>query len=195
MRKSFTAAVLVLGMALGSVLTMAFNPIGAASALVSGSSAKGTHESVLQQALDTLVGKGTITQSQADAVQGQVQADRDAMAAKLPHFGSKLMTEIAVTLKITPKELWSELHHGKTLAQVATAHGVNPTTLANQITAGLQKQISARVAAHRLQSQFATIMQQHLSARVDALMNHSFKHAQTSTSKPATSGSTTTTTH
>ena len=62
MRKSFTAVVLVVGMALGSALTLVLNPVGAASALVGATERRGSHQTILQQALDTLVGKGTLTQ-------------------------------------------------------------------------------------------------------------------------------------
>jgi hypothetical protein len=193
MRKSFTAGVLVLGMAIGSMLTMALNPIGAASALVSGSSTSG-HQSILQEALDTLVGKGTITQSQANAVEQQVQSDRQAFIATRPVLGPKVLDEIAATLKMTPKDLRVALRGGKSIAQVAQAHGVSPTTLANDIVSGFNKIVSARVAAHKLSQADATTMQQNLPARVNAMLNRVWglhRHHEA----PSSTGSTTTTTH
>jgi hypothetical protein len=193
MRKSFTAVVLVVGMALGSVLTMVLNPVGAASALVSGSSAKGSHESVLQQALDTLVGKGTITQAQANDVTNQVQADRNARYAKLPHIGAKVFAEVAAALKMDPKALRQELASGKSIAQVATSKGVNPSTLASQITSGLEQQINARVSGHKVAQQFATTMEQNLPTRVNAFLNRVWGRHHAKASTPATSGTSATT--
>jgi len=190
MRKSFTAVVLVVGMALGSVLTMVLNPVGAASALVSAATTKGAHVSVLQQALDTLVGKGTITKSQADAVTNQVQADRAARMAKRPPLGKKVFAEIAGALGMTPKALRQELVKGKSIADVAREKGVDPTALANQIVAGLTKAINARVAGHHLQQHWATSMEQTLPARVDKLLNHVWGHHAAATPK-TTSPSTT----
>ncbi len=197
MRKPFTAVVLVVGMALGSVLTMALNPVGAASALVGATSTKGSHESILQQALDTLVGKGTLTQAQADALKNQVQSNRSARMAKRPHIGKKVFAEVAGALKMTPKALRQELAKGKSIADVAKEKGIDPAALANQITAALEKRINARVSGHHLQQQWATTMEQHLPARVNAFLNHKWgMHAHSSngvTSKP--DGATTTTTH
>ncbi len=205
MRKSFTAVVLVVGMALGSVLTMVLNPVGAASALVGANTTKGSHESVLQQALDALVGKGTITQAQADDVTNEVQSDRQARYAKLPHFGKAVFAEVAAALKMDPKALRQELASGKSIAQVATSKGVNPSTLASQITAGLEKAINARVSGHKVAQQFATTMEQNLPTRVNTFLNRTWgghKGAKSSAkpaAKPAasstTSGSTTTTGH
>jgi hypothetical protein len=197
MRKSFTAVVLVVGMALGSVLTMVLNPVGAASAFVNAATTKGAHVSVLQQALDTLVGNGTLTQSQADAVNNQVHADRSALMAKRPRLGKKVFDEIAGALKMDPKALRQELATGKSIADVAREKGVDPSALANQIVAGLTKAINGRVSSHHLQQQWATVMEQNLSARVNKLLNHVWgqHHASNATPKttsPKTPSSTTT---
>jgi hypothetical protein len=195
MRKSFTAVVLVVGMALGSVLTMVLNPVGAASALVNAATTKGAHVGVLQQALDTLVGNGTITQSQANAVKNQVQSDRMAAFAKRPRFGKKVFAEIAGALKMTPKALRQELVKGKSIADVAREKGVDPAALANQIVAGLTKAINSRVAGHHLHQQWATAMEQNLPARVNRLLNHVWgHHAATSTPKTTSPTSTAPTT-
>ena len=150
MRKSFTAVVLVVGMALGSVLTMVLNPVGAASALVGANTTKGSHESVLQQALDALVGKGTITQAQADDVTNEVQSDRQARYAKLPALRQGRLRGGGRRAQDGPQGPAP----GAGLRQVhrpgGDAKGVNPSTLASQITAGLEKAINARVSGHKV---------------------------------------------
>jgi hypothetical protein len=196
MRKSLIAVVLVVGMALGSAVTMVLNPVGAASALVGATSTAGSHQTLLQQALSTLVGKGTLTQAQADAVKNELQSDRAARMAKRPHIGKKVFAEVAGALKMTPKELRHELVQGKTIAQVATAKGVSPSTLAGEITAGLQKLINNRVSGHHLSQAQATTMESHLSTRVNTFLNRTWgRHTHAATSTPSSNGTTTTTTH
>ncbi len=197
MRKSFTAVVLVVGMALGSVLTLALNPVGAASALVGASApAKGSHQSLLAQALSTLVGNGTITQKQSDAITSQVQANHAAFWAKRPPIGRQDLAKVAFLLGIDAKTLHNDLRSGQTIAQVATSKGINPTTLAGQIVTLLEKGIDARVAAHHLIQANATTMKANLAARVDAFLNRSWvpkskaRHAG-GAAKPATTPSTT----
>jgi hypothetical protein len=198
MRKSFTAVVLVIGMALGSVLTLALNPVGAASALVGASApAANSHQSLVSQALSTLVGNGTITQKQSDAISSQVQADRAAFWAKRPPIGRQDLTKVAFLLGLDAKTLRADLRSGQTIAQVATAKGINPSTLAGQIVALLEKGIDARVGAHHLSQANASSMKSDLAARVNAFLNRSWgrklaaRHAGGS-AKPATSSPTTT---
>ena len=117
--------------------------------------------------------------------------------AKHPHIGKKVFAEVAGALKMTPKALRQELAKGKSIAQVATEKGVNPTSLANQITAAIDKRINARVSAHHLQQQWATTMEQHLPARVNTFLNRKWgTHAHSSNgATPKSNGTTTTTTH
>jgi hypothetical protein len=177
MRKSFTAVVLVAGMALGSVLTMALNPVGAASALVGASpAAKGSHQNILQQALSTLVGNGTITQKQSDAIQGQVKQDQGAFWAKRPPLGRQDVAKVAFLLGIDAATLRTDLRSGLTIAQVATAKGISPATLAGQVTTLLDKAIDAQVAAHHLTAARAATMKANLPARITALLNRTWGH-------------------
>jgi hypothetical protein len=175
MRKSFTAVALVVGMALGSLLTMAFNPVGAASALVGAtSSAKGSHQNVVQQALSTLVGNGTITQKQSDAITTQINGDQQARWAKRPPLGRSQLPQLAALLGIDVQTLRADLKSGQTLAQVATAKGISPTTLANELVSVLDKGIAARVAGHRLNPAAANAMTTNLPARINALLNRTW---------------------
>ncbi len=111
---------------------------------------------LLAQALSTLVGNGTITQKQSDAISSQVQADRAAFWAKRPPIGRQDLAKVAFLLGLDAKTLHTDLRSGQTIAQVATAKGINPTTLAGQIVALLEKGIDARVAAHHLNQANAT---------------------------------------
>ena len=199
MRKSFTAIVLVIGMALGSVLTLALNPVGAASALVGASApAANSHQSPVAQALSTLVGNGTITQKQSDAISSQVQADRAAFWAKRPPIGRQDLAKVAFLLGLDAKTLRTDLRSGQTIAQVASAKGINPTTLAGQIVSLLEKGIDARVGAHHLSQANAASMKSDLAARVNAFLNRSWgrklgaRHAGGAAKPSATKPTTTT---
>ena len=55
--------------------------------------------------------------------------------AKRPGLGKKVFAEMAGALKMDPKALRRELAKGKSIAEVATEKGVNPTSLASQIVA------------------------------------------------------------
>ena len=105
-----------------------------------------SHQNIVQQALSTLVGNGTITQKQSDAISSQVQADRAAFWAKRPPIGRQDLAKVAFLLGLDAKTLRTDLRSGQTIAQVATAKGINPSTLAGQIVALLEKGIDARVA-------------------------------------------------
>ena len=207
MHKSFTVVALVVGMALGSVLTMALNPVGAASALVgAGPTAKGSHQNILQQALSTLVGNGTITQKQSDAIQGQVQQDQGAFWAKRPPLGRQDLAKVAFLLGIDVPTLHADLRSGQTIAAVASAKGISPTTLANQLVTALDTAIDAQVKVHHLSQARATTMKTNLPARVTAFLNRTWGHklgahhvagaghpAGTATTTPTTAGPSTTT--
>ncbi len=196
MRKSFTAVVLVIGMALGSVLTLVLNPVGAANALAGTSSSGSSHQNIIQQALSTLVGNGTITQKQSEAISSQVQADRAAFWAKRPPIGRQDLAKVAFLLGLDAKTLRTDLRSGQTIAQVATAKGINPSTLAGQIVALLEKGIDARVSAHHLNQANASSMKSDLAARVNAFLNRSWgrkvgaRHSGAAT-KPSTTSPTT----
>ena len=81
---------------------------------------------------------------------------------------------MAFLLGLDAKTLHTDLRSGQTIAQVATAKGINPTTLASQIVTLLDKGIDARVAAHHLSQANATTMKSNLAARVNAFLNRSW---------------------
>ncbi|HMF83257.1 MAG TPA: hypothetical protein VKI01_08280 [Acidimicrobiia bacterium] len=53
----------------------------------------------------------------------------------------------ATTIGVSPDELRSQIRSGKTIAQVATDHGVDPNTVVNAIVAALTQQIDQKAAA------------------------------------------------
>jgi polyhydroxyalkanoate synthesis regulator phasin len=223
MKKGLAAILVVCGMALGSVLTMVLNPIGAASALVGASTTgPGSHESVLQQALDTLVGKGTITKSQADAVKNQVhsleqqRAKSFAQNHHFPAFGGPAgmphgaLEQLFSKLGTDPKALFDELQSGKTLADIAKEKGIDVTSMKNEVIAEATKGIDQAVKNGWMTAAEASSLKAKLPSQIDGLLNRKWNqgfgmpglpmpgfHGQGPTTAPAApgKGTTTTTTH
>ncbi len=97
--------------------------------------------------LSGLVAKGTITQSQADAI---VKAQTDAMAAGKAAMETNRAAVDAVvtaTLGITADALKARLKAGESLATIA---GAKKDTLIAAITAEINRQIDAAVVAGKL---------------------------------------------
>jgi len=216
MKKGPAAILVVLGMVLGSVLTTVLNPIGAASALV-GASSSG-HESVLQQALDTLVGKGTITKSQADAVQNQVHSLEQQHAKDHPlGFGGRHMgpflggpamaphgafEQLFSALKTDPKALFDELRSGKTIAQIAKEKGVDVAQLRQQLITTADNGIDQAVKSGWMSAADAAKAKAKVAGDVDEMLNRSWNqgfglpmHGGPGAPAAKPGGTTTTTTH
>ena len=97
--------------------------------------------------LSGLVAKGTITQSQADAI---VKGQTDAMAAGKAAMETNRATVDAVvtaTLGITTDAIKARLKAGESLATIA---GAKKDTLIAAITAEINRQIDAAVVAGKL---------------------------------------------
>ncbi len=169
MKKSLAALLLVVGMTMGSALTMVLNPVGAANALAGTSSTSSSHQNILQQALSTLVGNGTITQKQSDAVSQQVQnlrkqhprpafagMGRPGRMGGLAVLGRDGLTQLATLLKTTPQTLMADLKAGKTIAQIAQANGVDVNTLIATLENDAKTEIQKQVTAGHLTQDQAT---------------------------------------
>ena len=101
----------------------------------------------LASLLSGLVAKGTITQSQADAI---VKAQTDAMAAGKAAMETNRAAVDAVvtaTLGITTDAIKARLKAGESLATIA---GAKKDTLIAAITAEINRQIDAAVVAGKL---------------------------------------------
>ena len=186
MKKGPAALLVVLGMALGSVLTTVLNPIGAASALVSAGSSSG-HESILQQALDTLVGKGTITKQQADAVQNQMHS-LEQQHAKDFGFGHHMgpftggpaiapngaFEQLFSALKTDPQALFAELRSGKSIAQIAKEKGVDVAKLRQELITTANDGIDQAVKSGWMSADDAAKLKAKVPGQVDDMLNRTW---------------------
>jgi len=187
MKKGLAAIILVVGMTMGSALTMVLNPVGAANALVGNSSTSTSgHQNILQQALSTLVGNGTITQKQSDAVTQQVQnlqkqhprpsfrGGMRGMGPGLAMLGRDGMTQLATLLKTDPKTLLADLQGGKSIADVAKANGVNIDTVIATLEKDANTHIQEQVTDGHLTQDQATKIENGLATMITRLVNQSF---------------------
>ena len=188
MKKGMAAILLVVGMTLGSALTMVLNPVGAASALAgtSGTSTSG-HQNILQQALSTLVGNGTITQKQSDAVSQQVQKLHDAEPhhafrgrmggmGGLRALGRDGLNQLAALLKVSPQTLMTDLKSGQTIAQIAKTSGADLNTVIAALEKEANAEIQKQVTAGRLTQAQATKFEAGIAAMITNLVNGTFAH-------------------
>jgi polyhydroxyalkanoate synthesis regulator phasin len=147
--------------------------IGAAS-VASAHGGMGGKGAGLSTLLADLVAKGTITQSQADAIV-KAQADARALAEANRPTAAEMQAhrtaEIAVitsTLGITEATLTSRLKAGESLATIA---GSKKDALISALVAFETKEIDARVTAGKLTSAQATAAKANLTAMVTEKVN------------------------
>ncbi len=168
MRKKLIAVVTASAVALS---------IGAASVASAhgGMGGKGGKGAGLTTLLSDLVAKGTITQSQADAI---IKAQTDARAlaeANRPtaaEMQAHRTAEIAVitsTLGITEATLKSRMQAGESLATIA---GTKKDALITALVAFETREIDARVTAGKLTAAQATAIKANLTAMVTEKVNN-----------------------
>jgi hypothetical protein len=167
MRKKVIAVVTTAALALS---------IGAASVASAhgGMGGKGGKGAGLTTLLSDLVAKGTITQSQADAIvkaQGDAkalaQANRPTEAEKKAHQTAEKAV-ITSTLGITEATLTTRLKAGESLATIA---GAKKDALIAALVAFETKEIDARVTAGKLTAAQATAVKANLTAMVTEKVN------------------------
>jgi len=190
LRKILIGVLLAAAMAVAAFGIAVVDPVGAVSAAVTGTPT--SHPGPLEQTLSDLVGKGTINQSQADAITSELQAKRRADWATRPVLGKMLLTPVAQQLNMDPKDLMTELRSGKSIAQVAQEKGVDPQAVIDHLVSTLDARIDAQVASKKLAQDKADVMKQNLPPRVADFVNKVRGHtgAQPKAAAPSTTDTT-----
>ena len=137
---------------------------------VASSAMKGPRGLDLAAMLSALVAKGTITQTQADAVLAAANAARaaaDAMRPAKPDHAARLAL-IATTIGVDAATIQTRLAAGETLAAIA---GAKKDALIAALVADETKRIDAAVAAGKLTAAQATAMKANITAHVTAEVN------------------------
>ena len=185
MHKVLAGSLVVAGLAAGSLGVAALNPLGVATAAVGSQTQAagpstttppaGAPKGPLGEVLDDLVSKGTITQAQADAVRDGVAAKRKDHGPGMGLGGHGGMRDqfaaVAKQLGMEPKDLLTELKAGKSIADVATAKGVDPQAVIDSLVAASSTRIDEAVKNGKLDQAKADAMKQKLPERIKALVD------------------------
>jgi len=82
----------------------------------------------------------------------------------------------AATIGISPEELRSQIRGGKTVAQIATDHGVDPSAVVNAIVTALTQQIDQKAAAGTIDANRAAQAKQKLPDVASRFVNETKQH-------------------
>jgi ribosomal protein S20 len=127
--------------------------------------------------IDKAVADGDLTKAAADRLKARLEAAPADGCALFSGWRAKVtkavvdvardgLTAAADALKLTPNELRAELHGGKSLKDVAAAHGVPYATLTDAIVAAVKADLDAAVAAGSLKQARADRILERLKARL-----------------------------
>jgi len=126
----------------------------------------------LQSVLAPLVADGTITQGQADKVIAAIDAAPKGPRHGGMRKGAKISLEVAATaIGITESDLRSELRSGKSIAQVASAKGVEIQTVVDALVAAATQRIDEAVSSGKLTAAQAETMKGSLAERITDRVN------------------------
>jgi polyhydroxyalkanoate synthesis regulator phasin len=132
----------------------------------------------ITRVLDNLVSSGTITQAQADAVTKALQEARPMLERAPGRWGGPgrfgvgfALDQAAKALGITVDELRTELQSGKTLAEIASDHGIDVQKVIDALTAEAKAKLDDAVAAGRLTQEQADTRLQEMTDRLSQLVN------------------------
>jgi uncharacterized protein YidB (DUF937 family) len=154
-----------------AVIDDAAQQLGIPSSKLSGALKK-----ALADRVDAAVAAGRITKAEGDALKQRIgSADFPLFAGPqrgFGHFGFFGGLDAAATyLGVTEAQLHTELDGGKTLAQVAQAHGKSVDDLVNALVADAKTHLDAAVAAGRLAKAQESDMLGGLRDRITDLVN------------------------
>lgn len=135
----------------------------------------------LKQALgdriDAAVAAGRLTKDEGDALKQRLNSNDFPLFGGLRrgfgHGFARGLGAAADYLGLTERELRSELQGGKTLAQVAQAHGKTANGLIDALVTNAQKRLDQAVAAGRLTQSQANELLNGLRDRISKLVNSS----------------------
>jgi hypothetical protein len=137
----------------------------------------------LAEVLQPLVDDGTITQAQMDAVTKALQDAGPVWGGHGPGgrhggpggFGAKVSLETAATtIGIAEDDLRTALQDGQTLAEVATANGVEPQAVIDALVAEATARLDQAVTDGRIEQADADARKAELTERITTAVNEGF---------------------
>ncbi len=154
MKKSLASAAIAASLLAGGAGAVIFAPnlASAQSETTTESGGEADRSSWVSDALQTLVDDGTLTQAQADTVQSTLEAARPERREGMAGRGGRgaPFGDLAETLGLDADEIRAELEAGKSLADIATAQGIDPQTLIDEMVADIQAHLDEAVANGRI---------------------------------------------
>jgi hypothetical protein len=96
---------------------------------------------------------------------------RAKRAAHLRRRRRRMARIAAVTIGIKPRALVQELRAGKTIAQIATEHGVQPQAVIDALEAAATKRIDAARNAGKITAEQAARLQQRANGAIPRIVN------------------------
>ena len=124
----------------------------------------------LADILGELVTDGVITQEQADAVADAIAERGGPRHGRFGHRGIHAEL-IADTIGISTEDLRAALEDGQTIAEVATAGGVDPSTVVGALVTEMEARLDEAVAEGRLTEEEATEKLAGAADRAQALVD------------------------
>ena len=158
MKKKFVAVIATTAIALSV----------SATSVASADNGKGREK--LGSALSGLVSNGTITQSQADAINKSLADARAANKVVMDKNHAAKLAVITSTLGITEEALKTRMKAGDSLATIA---GANKDALIAALVASKTKEINDAQTAGKITADQATKMKANLTTRVTEMVNSS----------------------
>ena len=153
---------------IAAIATTALALTVSSGAVASADSGKGKDK--LSSLLSGLVSKGTITQSQADAINKALADARVAGKVVLDKNRPAKLAVITSTLGITEEALKTRMKAGDSLATIA---GANKDALIAALVASKTKEINDAQTAGKITADQATKMKANLTTRVTEMVNSS----------------------
>jgi hypothetical protein len=137
-------------------------------------------KTALKHRVDAAVEAGRLTKAQGDALKARIDSGRMPLfpvGGRHPqgfgHHELKLDAASAY-LGVSEEQLRTELESGKTLAQIATAHGKTAAGLVDALVAAARKKLDEAVAAGRLTRAEADSLLTGLEQRITDFVNGRF---------------------
>lgn len=128
----------------------------------------------IEKFLDELVKDGTITQEQAEKIKAKIKEKVGSGRGGHDGRGDLIragLVEAAKSIGISAEQLKEELKSGKSVAEVAQAHGVDPQKVIDDLVAAATAKIDEAVAAGKIPADRAAEIKANLPERISRLVN------------------------
>jgi urease accessory protein UreF len=160
---------------------------------VSPAKVREAYQATVIDRIEAAVKAGRLTRAQADRIEAHVKSHpggpfffggprrgldhgRFEHHGAFDHHGPSPFDAAATYLGVSEDALHTALASGRTLAQVATAHGKTASGLEAAMTASFRARLSAAVKAGRLTKQQAERFTRAVTAHLDDFVQHGFHH-------------------